>query len=65
VAARYFSCLPMLLSKQEPIDSNHSHTTIVAEAVVLGGYRSRLIINGQEDTPIETAPGGVIITRDN
>lgn len=38
--------------------------TLVAEAVVPGGYRSRLIITGQEDTPIEIAPDGVIIRED-
>ena len=39
--------------------------TLVAEAVVPGGYLSRLIITGQDDTPIEIAPGGVVIRRDD
>lgn len=39
--------------------------TLVAEAVVPGGYRSRLIITGQEDTPIEIAPDGVVIRRED
>ena len=30
-----------------------------------GGYRSSLIITGQEDTPIEIAPDGVIIRRED
>lgn len=37
--------------------------TLVAEAVVPGGYRSRLVITGQEATPIEIAPGGTVIRR--
>ena len=35
--------------------------TLVAEAIVPGNYPSRLIITGQEPTPIEIAPHGVVI----
>ena len=38
---------------------------LVAEAVVPGRYSSRLIITGQEPTPIEIAPREVIIRRDD
>ena len=36
---------------------------LVSEAVVPGNYQNRLIITGQENTPIEIAPGGVVIRR--
>ena len=38
---------------------------LVSEAVILGSYQSRLIITGQEYTPIEIAPGGVVIRRED
>ena len=37
--------------------------TLIVEAVVPG--RSRLIITGQEDTPVEIAPDGVVIRRED
>ena len=38
---------------------------LVAEAVVPGCYSSRLIITGQEPTPTEIAPRGVVIRRED
>ena len=38
---------------------------LVAEAIVPGRYSSRLIIIGQEPTPIEIAPRGVAIRRED
>ena len=38
---------------------------LVSEAVIPGSYQSRLIIMGQEYTPIEIAPGGVVIRRED
>ena len=38
---------------------------LVAEAVVPGCHSSRLIITGQEPTPIEIAPCGVVIRRED
>ena len=38
---------------------------LIAEAVVPGGNQSRLIITGQEESPVEIAPGGVVITRED
>ena len=38
---------------------------LVAEAVALGRYSSRLIITGQEPTPIEIAPREVVIIREH
>ena len=38
--------------------------TLVAEVVVPGNYPSRLI-TGQEPTPIEIAPHGVVIRRED
>ena len=38
---------------------------LVAEAVVRGRYSSRLIITGPEPTPIEIAPCGVVIRRED
>ena len=38
---------------------------LVAEAVVSGRYSSRLIITGQEPSPIEIAPCGVVIRRED
>ena len=37
--------------------------TLVSEGVVPGSYQSKLIIIGQDYTPIEIAPGGVVIRR--
>lgn len=37
--------------------------TLISEAVVSGSYQSKLIITGQEYTPIEIAPGGVVIRQ--
>ena len=37
--------------------------TLISEGVVPGSYQSRLIITGQEYTPIEIAPAGVVIRR--
>ena len=39
--------------------------TLIVEAVVPGGYRSRLIITGHEESPVEVAPGGVVIRRED
>lgn len=39
--------------------------TLVTETAVPGGYQSQLIITGQEDTPIQIAPGGVVIRRED
>ena len=56
---------PLPLQKQDLTVSENKRQliqiiveTLVAEAVVPGGYSSRLIITGQDDTPIEIAPGG-------
>ena len=38
---------------------------LIAEAVVPGGNQSRLIITGQEESPVEIAPGGVVIRRED
>ena len=37
--------------------------TVVDETVVPGEYRSRLIITGQEESPVEIAAAGVVIRR--
>lgn len=39
--------------------------TLVSDAVVPGGYKSRLVITGQEYTPIEISPNGVVIRRED
>lgn len=36
---------------------------LISEGVVPGSYQNRLIITGQEHTPIEVTPGGVVIRR--
>ena len=41
----------------------YEHCSLVSDAVIPGGYQSRLIITGQQCTPIEIAPNGVVIRR--
>ena len=38
---------------------------LVAQAVVPGEYRSRLIITCQEESPVEIAAAGVVIRRED
>lgn len=38
---------------------------LLTDAVVPGGFQSRLIITGQESVPIEIAPNGVVINRED
>ena len=74
MAAEYYSCLLMVLSSSEQVlavSENKKQLILiivemlVAEAVVPGEYRGRLIITGQEELPVEIAAAGVVIRRDD
>ena len=38
---------------------------LASDSVVPGGYESKLVIKGQDCTPIEISPGGVVIRRED
>ena len=37
--------------------------TLISEGIIPGGYHNRLIVTGQDDTPVEIAPNHVVIQR--